>query len=117
MAQTDGRPTDSNANDVQDMGMQRMPGQDPSPGQNAYTIRGGAIKAIVVHHAHLKKNPGSFSKKCDVCRGRVGPVLEAIPEAPPKEENTVVPGDGADEEGATTPTPDSGWPWDQRPRN
>lgn len=114
MAKMGPRSTDSDENNMQDVGVQRVPRQNVEPREDAHTIRSSAIRSIVVHHAHIKKEPGSYDKKCNVCRGRMGSILEAVPQEQAEVEDPVVQGDRTDEEGTTPPPPRSGWPWDQQ---
>ncbi len=113
MATETRRTANRDDNDVQDVEVQGVQRPHPGLSENAYTVRRSAIRAYVVHYAHIKIAGGEYSPKCEVCRGRVAPLLEIVPEAPPEPSDTVVQGDRVDEEETTPPTSSGGWTWDQ----
>jgi len=102
MADSERRSTHSDADFLQDMELQGVPGSLEEPVSNEGGVRSLSLTALRFHNLHLSTGRGA-STLCAICeRGLEGTMAEIEEVRPPRRKPEVAEGSGVDEE---TPAP------------
>lgn len=106
-----GRNTSGNGDQMQNVEVQRVPGQGSSDGENENPVRVFYTKAFLAHYRHIRGGKRTDTKGCGMCQKGLDAVLVPATEESTVPRASVVPSARIDEEKADTPAPDSRRPW------